>query len=512
VNNVYTGIVFLSAQVSFYAYDDESKVHEISSKTTELPSPIAADYVVSLSDPTQHNDAWSAMAIRGNQTMSMTVSLPFNDAIRAHIDLYASGHGCEEFWYTNPPDSISKLYGMCGGGSAREIQLSIDGKVAGVQPPFPVVYTGGINPLLWRPQTGIYSFNIPPYFFDITPLLVNLNDGKDHEIKVEIIGNSENGEWNVDPVFVAYRDPNSKLGPNRMIRGTIDYYHFFRRGPALVVSNSTSALNPNAAENVTWTENYTSELVIEASVGGASTKISSTVDFSSTNSLLSDNVQVTSLGMQIQLLSSAYDRVDRFEYPFALNSTYRDFNNSFLIVADIDYGVKHVVKGYNRKYPGDNNTKQMVYMDRIKANATYSRSKDANRTVYIADGSSSQSYEVFVGDGTDEAWSNELLDENWGNAETMPLCFHQGITSDQGYVNYYREFRDQHPCMPESFCLSFDACSPKPVNATSAAAVKGNNGVDRLLLHRHPRNALIIQDQQKQISFLKDVTQHMETS
>ena len=29
--------------------------------------------------------------------------------------------------------------------------------------PFPVVYTGGLNPLLWRPITGIESFDVVPY-------------------------------------------------------------------------------------------------------------------------------------------------------------------------------------------------------------------------------------------------------------------------------------------------------------------------------------------------------------
>lgn len=146
VNSVYTGVIFLSAEVVFYKSNVTSK-------------NAAADYILSLADPTQHKDAWAAMAIGGNQSISVNVTTSqLANASRAHIDLYASAHACEEFWYTNPPDSISQQYGMCGGGSTRQIQVMIDGQVAGSQPPFPVVYTGGINPLLWRPQTGIYSF------------------------------------------------------------------------------------------------------------------------------------------------------------------------------------------------------------------------------------------------------------------------------------------------------------------------------------------------------------------
>ena len=41
--------------------------------------------------------------------------------------------------------------------------------LAGAAYPFPVIYTGGVCPLLWRPVSGIHSFNIPPYVFDLTP-------------------------------------------------------------------------------------------------------------------------------------------------------------------------------------------------------------------------------------------------------------------------------------------------------------------------------------------------------
>ena len=48
--------------------------------------------------------------------------------------------------------------------------------MAGLLFPFPVIYTGGVCPLLWRPLTGLYSFNVPPYQFDLAPFLGLLND------------------------------------------------------------------------------------------------------------------------------------------------------------------------------------------------------------------------------------------------------------------------------------------------------------------------------------------------
>ena len=92
--------------------------------------------------------------------MTYSFSVPGNDFTRAELRVFASGHGCEEFWYGNVPDPAPK--GQCGGGAFRAIEILIDGQVAGLSFPFPVLYTGGENPLLWHPLTGIMSFDVIP--------------------------------------------------------------------------------------------------------------------------------------------------------------------------------------------------------------------------------------------------------------------------------------------------------------------------------------------------------------
>lgn len=37
-----------------------------------------------------------------------------------------------------------------GGGPFREVRLLVDGQVAGVAFPYAVIFTGGINPSVWR--------------------------------------------------------------------------------------------------------------------------------------------------------------------------------------------------------------------------------------------------------------------------------------------------------------------------------------------------------------------------
>ena len=100
----------------------------------------------------------------------------------------------QEFWYTNVLDEYREVYpdaGLIGRGPFREVQLRIDNLLgqyrlyhlthsvtdrrlictAGVVHPFPVIYTGGANPLLWRPVAGLRAFDIPSFWIDVTPYL-----------------------------------------------------------------------------------------------------------------------------------------------------------------------------------------------------------------------------------------------------------------------------------------------------------------------------------------------------
>lgn len=70
---------------------------------------------------------------------------------------------------------------MPANGPFREVTATLDGEVVGAVWPFTVIYTGGINPLLWRPITGIGSFDLPSYDIEITPFLGKILDGKPHQ-------------------------------------------------------------------------------------------------------------------------------------------------------------------------------------------------------------------------------------------------------------------------------------------------------------------------------------------
>ncbi|KAI5017140.1 hypothetical protein ZWY2020_037518 [Hordeum vulgare] len=104
---------------------------------------------------------------------SKSVALPSN-AYRAVLELYVSFHQDDELWYKNQPGYQN--------GPFREVTARVDGVLAGSVCPFPVIYPGGIYPLLWRPIAPIGSFNLPTYDIELTPFLGNLLDGKAHEL------------------------------------------------------------------------------------------------------------------------------------------------------------------------------------------------------------------------------------------------------------------------------------------------------------------------------------------
>jgi hypothetical protein len=142
-----------------------------------------ADLIVPVSRSLPLNDGqWFAIQ-NATDVQSKKLAIPSN-TYRAVLEVFVSFHSNDEFWYTNPPNDYiqaNNLSNVPGNGAFREVVASVDGEVVGAVWPFTVIYTGGVNPLLWRPITGIGSFNLPTYDIDITPFLGKLLDGNEHD-------------------------------------------------------------------------------------------------------------------------------------------------------------------------------------------------------------------------------------------------------------------------------------------------------------------------------------------
>jgi hypothetical protein len=189
LSSVDTGIPVITAKLFFYPADDGFRPAQPAS----LSAPALAGDAINETGPAappQHagvptdvvpvlpqGDTTTLNTINAGQTLTATTTLPTN-ITTASLDLYAVGQINDEFWWSLNP-------------AFREIEVTIDGKPAGVVWPYPYVYTGGVNPLIWRPLTGVHTMNIPSYRLDLAPFAGML--GGTHTIGLTVVNNT--GFW-----------------------------------------------------------------------------------------------------------------------------------------------------------------------------------------------------------------------------------------------------------------------------------------------------------------------------
>lgn len=122
-------------------------------------------------------------------TADRTLTAPRN-TVRVLAEVYAtgSGGGCEEFWYLSVPPRAPYSC-QADDGPYREVQIKVDGRLAGIATPFPHVWTGGwSNPFLWYVVPGPRAFDVKPIEYDLTPFAGLLDDGRPHRIEVGVVG------------------------------------------------------------------------------------------------------------------------------------------------------------------------------------------------------------------------------------------------------------------------------------------------------------------------------------
>jgi Peptide N-acetyl-beta-D-glucosaminyl asparaginase amidase A len=186
VTDIYTGVIYGTLKVTYYQ------------SAAAYPAPAHADEVIGFPN------ADSAYFYGPNDVSSTPVTFPRN-LTRAYLELYLKGNSCDEFWFGSQPDDFAGPNGLCGGGAFREVQVSIDGQLAGVAWPFPFIFTGGVNPWLWRPMPAVNAFDMPPQVVDLTPYVGLLTDGQPHTISLRVA--HDGFYWGIGSDLLLYRDP-----------------------------------------------------------------------------------------------------------------------------------------------------------------------------------------------------------------------------------------------------------------------------------------------------------------
>lgn len=223
VNRDYTGVYHV--EVTFYYYkdvvvnkNDGVRLNQNFGGKLELETEKfdknflagaeePADLILPISDS---GDKGSWYRIESETAMRFKeIQIPKNTR-RAVLELYVSFHGNDEFWYSHPPNSYVTINNITTGranGAYREVFVTVDGQLAGSEIPFPVVFTGGINPLFWEPVVAIGAFNLPTYDLELTPFLGTLLDGKAHQIGIGVADGIS--YWLVDANLHLWLDHNS---------------------------------------------------------------------------------------------------------------------------------------------------------------------------------------------------------------------------------------------------------------------------------------------------------------
>ncbi|KAL1869630.1 hypothetical protein Daus18300_005485 [Diaporthe australafricana] len=198
--DLYTGVYNLTLEALYF--NDEY---------SQGLNPADAIYPISnLSSATNSSSVFSLPDDSG----AVTLTLPRNIKT-AVVSLLASGNSAEEFWYTNVPSEYVETFPtnegwLYGYSPFREVQLLIDDRLAGVSWPFPVLFTGGVDPGLWRPVVGIDTYDLPSFEIDVTPFLSLLCDGAEHTFRIQVVGFDSNSP-----------DGIATIGQNWWVTGTV---------------------------------------------------------------------------------------------------------------------------------------------------------------------------------------------------------------------------------------------------------------------------------------------------
>lgn len=154
----------------------------------------------------------------GQDTAGNLTLTPDTERLLAEVYATGSGGGCEEFWYF--ATTADGYWCHASHGPYREVQVLVDGRVAGIAAPYPHIYTGGwSNPFLWYAIPAPRAFDIAPIRYELTPFIGLLNDGKPHEIRFRVLGLEAGREgWKLMPNVQVWRDPSGKRVSARLLQ------------------------------------------------------------------------------------------------------------------------------------------------------------------------------------------------------------------------------------------------------------------------------------------------------
>lgn len=341
IDSTYTGAYNATLTATFFTIPD-------SRPTADQILPISA---------LQSGENMGSVFQVPSQNASVSYTLPRNIQ-RAVVSISANGQLTEEFWFTNVlssdantfADTTGTLYGY---SPFREVQLLIDGKLAGVSWPFPVVFTGGIVPGLWRPIVSIDAFDLRQHEIDVTPFLPLLCDGNSHTFEIRVAGLNDDG--------LGHATLSETVGSYWVVTGTIflflDSAGSVTTGsipvvdqspPQFTISSMITQNSTGANETLIYTTEAARYLSISStittSIGSSPVSWAQHLSYANYGALTAQGlVQVTNQNTTgLDTSSSGY--ANSYSYPIYVNSLYSigaagDLGISGTIIHGLEYNV-----------------------------------------------------------------------------------------------------------------------------------------------------------------------------
>ena len=256
-NSQYNGGIYGTVTLQFYPAD----LRNLPADAPDMVIPVS-----SVNSPYELDTTSSAV--------TATVTLPRN-LTKAYLDVIAQSQSGDEFWYLSVPNDVADELETYGGTAFRETDVSIDDKPAGVAPVSPWIFTGGIDPYLWEPITGVETLNFKPYRVDLTPFAGMLSDGNPHTVSISV--------YNANSYFLAtanlllYRDKFRAETGGAVEENTLSAEPTPDVEEKLTTANGATTGNVIVGSKRTFTvKGY-----VNTSLGRVETTVNSTVDFNS---------------------------------------------------------------------------------------------------------------------------------------------------------------------------------------------------------------------------------------
>ncbi|KAK9422922.1 putative Peptide N-acetyl-beta-D-glucosaminyl asparaginase amidase A-domain-containing protein [Seiridium unicorne] len=268
---------------------------------------------------------------------NVNLTLPRNIK-QAVVSVIASGNGAEEFWFTNVPNDYtntfpSPLGTLSGYGQFREVQLLIDGQLAGVEWPFPILFSGGVDPGAWRPIVGIDTYDLPTFEIDITPWLSILCDGQQHEFQLKVVSFDDYAEdkigtvgsnWYVAGSIFVWLDETvdqTKAGAITISTPAPDFEYLPVLGTT--ISDNGTVTNASFWFSLAAGRRLSISSTLETTYGNVTVSWDQNISFLSIQNLTNEALnQSTSMITQGNYSGSVSNIVSNYQYPLNLYSSY----------------------------------------------------------------------------------------------------------------------------------------------------------------------------------------------